>query len=89
MQLANAPSPTRGNQSRGRTGAGRRPQRQSPLCDYQHETESQWIYEQVYCQRGDIENRIEELHGLEIDRTSCTSFWANQFRVVLTPRLTT
>jgi len=44
----------------------------------------QWIYEHVYCQRGDIENRIKELHDLEIDRTSCTSFWANQFRVLLT-----
>lgn len=45
----------------------------------------QWIYEQVYCQRGDIENRIKELHeGLEIGRTSCTSFWANQFRVLMT-----
>src|ERR1035438_3942087 len=44
----------------------------------------QWIYERVYCQRGDIENRIKELHDLEIDRTSCTRFWANQFRVLLT-----
>ena len=44
----------------------------------------QWIYEQVYCQRGDIENSIKELHALEIDRTSCTGFWANQFRVLLT-----
>jgi hypothetical protein len=44
----------------------------------------QWIYEQVYCQRGDIENRIKELHDLEIDRTSCSRFWANQFRVLLT-----
>lgn len=44
-----------------------------------------WIYEAVYCQRGEIENRIKELHhGLEIDRTSCTSFWANQLRVLLT-----
>lgn len=44
-----------------------------------------WIYEQVYCQRGEIENRIKELHhGLEIDRTSCTRFWANQLRVLLT-----
>ena len=31
-----------------------------------------------------IRNRIKELHDLEIDRTSCTSFWANQFRVLLT-----
>lgn len=43
------------------------------------------LYENVYCQRGEIENRIKELHhGLEIDRTSCTSFWANQLRVLLT-----
>ena len=45
---------------------------------------SQWLYEQVYCQRGDIENRIKELHELEIGRTSCSDFWANQFRVLLT-----
>ena len=44
----------------------------------------QWLYEEVYCQRGEIENRIKELHALEIDRTSCTRFWANQFRVLLT-----
>lgn len=44
-----------------------------------------WIYEEEYCQRGDIENRIKERHhGMEIDRTSCTSFWANQFRVLMT-----
>ena len=44
----------------------------------------QCIYEQVYCQRGEIENRIKELHDLQIDRTSCSDFWANQFRVLLT-----
>ncbi len=39
----------------------------------------------LYCQRGEIENRIKELQlGLEIDRTSCSRFWANQFRVLLT-----
>jgi hypothetical protein len=43
------------------------------------------VYEDIYCQRAEIENRIKELHhGLEIDRTSCTSFWANQMRVLLT-----
>lgn len=43
------------------------------------------VYERIYCERGDIENRIKELHlGLEIDRTSCTRFWANQFRVLMT-----
>jgi hypothetical protein len=44
----------------------------------------QWLYEEVYCQRGQIENRIKELHAMQIDRTSCTRFWANQFRVLLT-----
>ena len=45
----------------------------------------EWIYERVYCPRGEIENRIKELHlGLEIGRTSCSSFWANQFRVLMT-----
>jgi hypothetical protein len=43
------------------------------------------LYKKVYCYRGDIENRIKELHhGLEIDRTSCTNFMANQLRVLLT-----
>jgi hypothetical protein len=44
----------------------------------------QWIYEGVYCQRGEIENRIKELKALDVDRTSCTSFWANQLRVLMT-----
>lgn len=39
----------------------------------------------VYCQRGDMENRLKELHdGLALGRTSCSQFWANQFRVLLT-----
>lgn len=42
------------------------------------------VYE-IYCQRGEIENRIKEAHdGLEIDRTSCHRFAANQFRLLLT-----
>jgi len=40
---------------------------------------------QFYCGRGDVENRLKELHhGLEMDRTSCSQFLANQFRVLLT-----
>jgi hypothetical protein len=40
---------------------------------------------EMYCLRGDSENRIKELHhDLEIDRTSCSSFLANQFRVLQT-----
>ena len=42
-----------------------------------------WLYEEVYCQRGDVENRIKELKALNVDRTSCTNFWANQLRVLM------
>jgi hypothetical protein len=39
----------------------------------------------AYCQRGDPENRIKELkHGLELGRTSCSSFLANHLRVQMT-----
>lgn len=42
------------------------------------------LYEVIYCARANIENRIKELHhGLEIDRTSCTRFLANQLRGLL------
>jgi hypothetical protein len=41
------------------------------------------VYEQ-YIGRGDVENRIKELKGgLVSGRTSCHSFWANQFRLIL------
>jgi hypothetical protein len=40
---------------------------------------------QTYCGRGDMENRLKELHhGLALDRTSGERFTANQFRVLLT-----
>ena len=46
--------------------------------------EPQAVYE-LYCQRGDMENRLKQLHhGLEMDRTSCSRFLANQLRVLLT-----
>jgi hypothetical protein len=42
------------------------------------------LYEDVYCQRGEMENRIKEQQlGLFADRTSCHRFVANQFRVLL------
>jgi hypothetical protein len=47
------------------------------------EQSAQWIYEELYCQRGDVENRIKELKALDVDRTSCMSFWANQLRVLM------
>ena len=43
----------------------------------------QRIYERIYCQRGEVENRIKELFDVAIDRTSCTRFLANQLRVLL------
>ena len=45
----------------------------------------QYLYEKVYCARGDVENRIKELlDGMQIDRTSCHQFLAHQMRVLLT-----
>ena len=41
------------------------------------------IYRHVYCMRGEAENRIKELFDVALDRTSCTRFLANQFRVLL------
>lgn len=39
----------------------------------------------IYRDRGDVENRIKELKaGLALDRLSCSSFLANQFRLLLT-----
>ena len=44
-----------------------------------------FIYKKAYCARGEIENRIKELQlGMALDRTSCSRFWANQLRVLLT-----
>ncbi len=38
----------------------------------------------IYRKRGDVENRIKELLvGVDLGRTSCTSFLANSFRVLL------
>ncbi|NNK62278.1 MAG: IS1380 family transposase [Gemmatimonadetes bacterium] len=42
------------------------------------------IYEDRYCARGDMENRIkEQQYGLFSDRTSCHAFRANQIRLAL------
>jgi len=45
--------------------------------------EAEGLYDQ-YAQRGESENRIKELKcDLQMDRTSCHRFVANQFRVIL------
>ena len=45
---------------------------------------SREIYDDIYCARGEMENRIKEQQlGLFADRTSCRKFDANQFRLHL------
>lgn len=42
------------------------------------------LYEDLYCARGDMENRIKEKQlDLFADRTSCHEWWPNQFRLLL------
>ena len=42
------------------------------------------VYTRLYCGRGDMENRLKELqYGVAMDRTSCSRFAANQFRLLL------
>lgn len=42
------------------------------------------LYDHIYCQRGEAENRIKEAQvGLFATRTSCHHFAANQLRVLL------
>jgi hypothetical protein len=48
------------------------------------EGDPQSLYENGYCARGEMENRIKEAQlGLFADRTSCHHFAANQFRLLL------
>ena len=48
------------------------------------EDDGQYLYEKVYCARGEMENRIKEQQlDLFADRTSCHDFAANQFRLLL------
>jgi len=48
------------------------------------EGRGQALYDTVYCQRGEMENRIKEQQlDLFADRTSCHEWWPNQFRLLL------
>lgn len=48
------------------------------------EGDAQHLYDDIYCARGDMENRIKEQQlGLYADRTSCHRWWPNQWRVLL------
>jgi len=45
---------------------------------------AQHLYDQVYCPRGDMENRIKEQQlDLFADRTSCHRWWPNQHRLIM------
>ena len=42
------------------------------------------LYEEMYCARGEMENRIKEQQlGLFADRTSCHAWWPNQLRLLM------
>lgn len=64
---------------------GREPKDNPRFVVTNQKSQPEFIYKRVYCQRAPIENRIKELlYGLNIDRTSCTRFFANQLRGLLT-----
>ena len=46
--------------------------------------DAKWLYDKMYCHRGDAENRIKEQQlCLFADRTSCMNWLPNQFRLLL------
>ena len=46
--------------------------------------QAQHLYERVYCQRGEMENRLKKQQlDLFADRTSSSKWWTNQYRVLL------
>lgn len=45
------------------------------------EYEKRYVYEELYCARGEMENRIKEQLSLFADRTSCHSFRGNEIRL--------
>ena len=48
------------------------------------QAEAQYLYDRLYCARGEMENRIKEQQlDLFADRTSCHAWWPNQFRLLL------
>jgi len=46
--------------------------------------DAKWLYDKMYCSRGEAENRIKEQQlCLFADRTSCMNWLPNQFRLLL------
>ncbi len=76
----------------GRAGAGSSPRRSGHEGEAnprfivtslrKGETNARFLYEKVYCARGEMENRIKECQGdLFADRTSTATMGANQLRL--------
>ena len=47
------------------------------------EDEAEPLYREIYCARGEMENRIKEQMMLFSDRSSAHGWWTNQFRLLL------
>ncbi len=47
------------------------------------EGDPQELYDRIYCQRGKMEQSIDEQISFFSDRTSCSDWWANQLRLLL------
>jgi hypothetical protein len=45
--------------------------------------DDQYLYDKIYCARGEMENRIKEQMQLFSTRTSAHRWWANQWRILL------
>ena len=79
-----APSPTGHRPGRARTQGAKPAFLASRYAVTNLDGETKELYERVYCQRGEKENRLKEQQlDLFADRTSCTRWWANQYRVLL------
>jgi len=60
---------------------GLEPRDNARLVNTNITADPQVVYQRIYAQRGDMENRLKELHlGIAMDRLFCTRFLANQAR---------
>ena len=63
---------------------GRQPKDNPRFVVTNLKTTPRHVYNAVCCARGEVKNWLKELKvGVEIYRTSCTRFLANQFRVLM------
>jgi len=63
---------------------GQNPRFITTNIDFPEDEVPQVFYDKWYCARGNMENKIKELKlDVKSGRTSCTDWWANQFRLLL------